>query len=70
MNSDWDKGFNTAFWIGMTGIIVLAIAGCIITTIQVNDAWSEGWCSANGGVVITNEVCNVNDRLVTIPERP
>lgn len=68
--SEWDKGFNVAFYMGLAAIFILTVAGLVQTVMAENREWANGWCSANGGVVITNWVCNVNDRLVTIPERP
>lgn len=70
MKSEWDKGFSVAFAMGLVAICILTVAGVIQTTMAENREWAHGWCSANGGVVITEQVCNVNDRLVTIPERP
>lgn len=63
-----------AFFAGVFLTLVIMLVGSIFAYNQSNakqdEAWSNGWCTAKSGVVITNQVCNVNDRLVTIPERP
>jgi hypothetical protein len=57
--------------ISVVGLIVLAllvnIAVSVFTASQ--DEWQRGWCEARGGEIVTTEICNVDGKIVEIPNR-
>ena len=70
MTSDWERGFNTAFFIGIIAVIIITVMALLVQSGSNDSAWANGWCTALTGQVITNDVCNIEGRVVAIPERP
>lgn len=64
------------FWYALVTILIFTV-GMILATIFIIDpmknareheTWGQGYCAALGGEWLTAEVCNVDGKVVPIPE--
>lgn len=59
--------------------LLASVAGAIVAVLLLNiavavlaaskDEWQRGWCEARGGEIVTTEICNVEGKIVEIPNR-
>jgi hypothetical protein len=63
---------DKSFYAAMVAIVIAVLipVGFVAMKADANadfSQWSKGYCAAIGGESITDEVCNVDGKVVTIP---
>lgn len=63
---------DVLFYTIVAGIFICVVAVTALGAAHVQEnrdfsLWSKGYCAAIGGTSVTDEVCNVDGKVVTIP---